>query len=39
VPGTLVNFVRDDKSPEDATTTTEVAGMFAQQRRSSTKPT
>ena len=34
----VVDFVRDDKSPEDATTTTEVAGMFAQQRRSSTKP-
>ncbi len=32
-PG-VVGFVRDDKSPEDATTTKEIAGMFAQQRRS-----
>ncbi len=34
----VVGFVRHDKSPEDVTTTTEVAGMFDQQRRSSTKP-
>jgi DNA ligase 1 len=33
----VVDFVRDDKSPEDATTTKEIAGMFAQQRRSSNR--
>jgi DNA ligase-1 len=33
----VVDFVRDDKSPEDATTTTEIARMFSQQRRSSNK--
>lgn len=33
----VVDFVRDDKSPEDATTTTEIARMFSQQRGSSNK--
>lgn len=33
----VVGFIRDDKSPEDATTTKEVAEMFAQQRRSTNK--
>ncbi|HYP28927.1 MAG TPA: ATP-dependent DNA ligase [Blastocatellia bacterium] len=28
----VVGFVREDKSPEDATTTTEIEEMFAQQR-------
>jgi DNA ligase-1 len=30
----VVGFIRDDKSAEDATTTKEIAEMFAQQRRS-----
>lgn len=30
----VLNFIRDDKSPEDATTTKEIEEMFAQQRRS-----
>lgn len=34
----VVGFVRDDKSAEDATTTKEIAEMFAQQRRSSNRP-
>ena len=34
----VVDFVRDDKSPEDATTTKEIAEMFAQQRKGSNKP-
>lgn len=33
----VVGFIRDDKSAEDATTTKEIAEMFAQQRRSSNK--
>jgi DNA ligase-1 len=33
----VVGFIRDDKSAEDATTTKEIAEMFAQQRRSSHK--
>jgi DNA ligase 1 len=33
-----VDLVPDDKSPEDATTTTEIARMFAQQRKSSNRP-
>ena len=33
----VVGFIRDDKSAEDATTTIEIAGMFAQQRRSKNK--
>lgn len=33
----VTGFIRDDKSPEDATTTKEIAEMFAQQRRSSNK--
>lgn len=28
----VVGFVREDKSPEDATTTVEIEEMFAQQR-------
>jgi DNA ligase-1 len=35
----VVGFIRDDKSPEDATTTKEIDEMFAQQRRSSGKKT
>jgi DNA ligase-1 len=31
----VIDFVRDDKSAEDATTTKEIAEMFGQQRRSS----
>jgi DNA ligase-1 len=31
----VVDFIRDDKSPEDATTTKEIGEMFSQQRRSS----
>jgi DNA ligase-1 len=34
----VVGFIRDDKSAEDATTTKEIAEMFAQQRRSMNKP-
>jgi DNA ligase-1 len=34
----VVDFVRDDKSAEDTTTTKEISEMFAQQRRSSNKP-
>jgi DNA ligase-1 len=30
----VIDFIRDDKSAEDATTTKEIAEMFAQQRRS-----
>lgn len=30
----VVDFIRDDKSPEDATTTKEIEEMFSQQRRS-----
>jgi DNA ligase 1 len=33
----VVGFIRDDKSAEDATTTYEIAEMFAQQRRSVNK--
>jgi DNA ligase-1 len=33
----VVGFIRDDKSAEDATTTKEIAQMFAQQRRSTNK--
>jgi DNA ligase-1 len=33
----VVGFIRDDKSAEDATTTKEIAEMFAQQRRSTNK--
>jgi DNA ligase-1 len=33
----VVGFVREDKSAEDATTTDEIAKMFAQQRRKSSK--
>ncbi|MFL6334494.1 MAG: ATP-dependent DNA ligase [Pyrinomonadaceae bacterium] len=34
----VLNFVRDDKSAEDATTAKEIAGMYSQQRRSSNRP-
>jgi hypothetical protein len=38
-PGSrVVGFVRDDKSAEDTTTTKEIAEMFAQQRRSRSRP-
>lgn len=33
----VVDFIRDDKSPEDATTTREIEEMFGQQRRSSNR--
>ncbi|MEJ7615673.1 MAG: ATP-dependent DNA ligase [Pyrinomonadaceae bacterium] len=33
----IVNFVREDKSPEDATTVKEIEEMFAQQKRSQSK--
>jgi DNA ligase-1 len=33
----VVGFIRDDKSAEDATTTKEIAEMFAQQRKSVNK--
>jgi DNA ligase-1 len=33
----VVGFIREDKSAEDATTTSEIAGMFAQQRRGTKK--
>lgn len=33
----VVNFVREDKSPEDATSVVEIEEMFAQQKRSRSK--
>lgn len=34
----VVNFVRDDKSAEDATRAAEISEMFTQQRKSNNKP-